>query len=64
LNLSLSTAVGFIALFGVAVLDGVAMVSYINSLRGNGSELRESVLDGASATTVPDHDASPQGHVE
>jgi heavy metal efflux system protein len=53
LNLSLSTAVGFIALFGVAVLNGVVMVSYINSLRENGSNLREAVLEGASARLRP-----------
>jgi cobalt-zinc-cadmium resistance protein CzcA len=53
LNLSLSTAVGFIALFGVAVLNGVVMVSYINSLRENGSKLREAVLEGASARLRP-----------
>ena len=34
LNLNLSASVGFIALFGVAVLNGIVLVSYINSLRG------------------------------
>jgi cobalt-zinc-cadmium resistance protein CzcA len=53
LNLSLSTAVGLIALFGVAVLNGVVMVSYINSLREDGLELREAVLEGASARLRP-----------
>ena len=53
LNLSLSTAVGFIALFGVATLNGVVMVSCINSLRENGSELREAVLEGACARLRP-----------
>ncbi len=53
LNLSLSTAVGFIALFGVAVLNGVVMVSYINNLRAHGSKLREAVLEGASARLRP-----------
>lgn len=33
---SISVGVGFIALFGVAVLNGVVMVSYINSLREQG----------------------------
>jgi len=40
LNLSLSTAVGFIALFGVAALNGLLMVSHINGLRENGSKAR------------------------
>jgi len=53
LNLNLSAAVGFIALFGVATLNGVVMVSYINSLRENSSSLREAVLDGASARLRP-----------
>ena len=34
LNLNLSASIGFIALFGVAVLNGIVLVSYINSLRG------------------------------
>jgi len=33
LNLNLSASIGFIALFGVAVLNGIVLVSYINSLR-------------------------------
>jgi cobalt-zinc-cadmium resistance protein CzcA len=53
LNLSLSAAVGFIALFGVAVLNGVVMVSYINRLREEGLTLREAILDGASARLRP-----------
>lgn len=53
LNLSLSTAVGFIALFGVAVLNGVVMVSHINRLREEGSSLREAILEGASSRLRP-----------
>ena len=53
LNLSLSTAVGFIALFGVAALNGMVMVSCINNLRENGSKLREAVLEGASVRLRP-----------
>ena len=52
-NLSLSTAVGFIALFGVAVLNGVVMVSHINGLREGGLELRAAVLEGAGARLRP-----------
>jgi heavy metal efflux system protein len=56
-NLSLSTAVGFIALFGVAVLNGVVLVSHINGLRAKGREdglkLREAVLEGAAARLRP-----------
>ncbi|MGH9938948.1 MAG: efflux RND transporter permease subunit [Blastocatellia bacterium] len=53
LNLSLSAAVGFIALFGVSALNGVVMVSCINWLRERGSALREAALDGASARLRP-----------
>jgi cobalt-zinc-cadmium resistance protein CzcA len=53
MNLSLSTAVGFIALFGVAVLNGVVMVSHINGLRDGGLELRAAVLEGAGARLRP-----------
>ncbi|MDQ3012666.1 MAG: CusA/CzcA family heavy metal efflux RND transporter, partial [Acidobacteriota bacterium] len=36
LNLSLSASIGFIALFGVAVLNGVVLIAYINKLRDEG----------------------------
>lgn len=44
--LSVPASVGFIALFGVAVLNGVVMVSYINSLRQEGKSVREAVYEG------------------
>jgi cobalt-zinc-cadmium resistance protein CzcA len=46
-NLSVSASVGFIALFGVAVLNGVVMVSYFNELRREGLEIERAVLQGA-----------------
>src|SRR5215211_2583774 len=46
LNLNLSASVGFIALFGVAVLNGVVLVSYINRLRDRGRPLDEAVREG------------------
>jgi cobalt-zinc-cadmium resistance protein CzcA len=46
--LSVSAAIGFIALFGASVLNGVVMVSYINQLRRQGSPLMTAVVDGAS----------------
>ena len=45
--LSVSAAIGFIALFGQAVLNGVVMVSYINQLRQQGMLLYEAVFQGA-----------------
>ncbi len=53
LNLNLSAAIGFIALFGIAVLNGVVLVSYINALRAGGLELEASVRTGASDRLRP-----------
>ena len=47
MNLNLSASVGFIALFGVAVLNGVVMVSTMNHLRQLGHTLHEAVVEGA-----------------
>ncbi len=46
-NLSVSASVGFIALFGVAVLNGVVMVSYFNELRREGMKVADAVIEGA-----------------
>ena len=46
LYLSVPASVGFIALFGVAVLNGVVKISYINHLREQGMPLNEAVLTG------------------
>ena len=46
-NLSVSASVGFIALFGVAVLNGVVMVSYFNELRRGGMKIDLAVIEGA-----------------
>ncbi len=46
-NLSVSASVGFIALFGVAVLNGVVMVSYFNELRREGMAVADAVVKGA-----------------
>ena len=53
LNLNLSASVGFIALFGVAVLNGIVMVSYINRLRLQGMEMDSAVVQGASVRLRP-----------
>jgi len=45
--LSVPASVGFIALWGIAVLNGVVLVSYIRNLRESGVEQRRAVLDGA-----------------
>ncbi len=53
LNLSLSASIGFIALFGIAVLNGVVMVSSINDLRAHGADLGAATLDGAASRIRP-----------
>jgi len=47
MTLNVSSAVGFIALFGVAIQNGVIMISHINTLRKKGFELKKAVIDGA-----------------
>jgi len=46
--LSVPAIVGFIAVFGVAVQNGMVMVSYINKLRDGGMGLHDAVITGAS----------------
>jgi cobalt-zinc-cadmium resistance protein CzcA len=45
--LSVPASVGFINLFGVAVLNGIVLVSYMNKLREDGHSLEEAVTSGA-----------------
>ncbi len=44
--LSVPASVGFIALFGVAVLNGVVLVTYINQVRAEGIDVQEAVIRG------------------
>jgi cobalt-zinc-cadmium resistance protein CzcA len=53
INLNLSASIGFIALFGVAVLNGVVMVSHINLLRSQGLAIGRAVHIGASDRLRP-----------
>jgi cobalt-zinc-cadmium resistance protein CzcA len=54
LNLNLSASVGFIALFGVAVLNGIVMIAAINRLREEGHlDLRPAILRGAATRLKP-----------
>jgi cobalt-zinc-cadmium resistance protein CzcA len=50
---SISAGVGFIALFGVAVLNGLVMVTYINALRQQGRSVDDSVREGAITRLRP-----------
>jgi cobalt-zinc-cadmium resistance protein CzcA len=51
--LSVPASVGFIALWGIAVLNGVVLVSYIRGLRQEGRTVREAVIEGASLRFRP-----------
>ena len=53
IHLNLSASVGFIALFGVAVLNGVVLIAYINQLRAEGRVLDDAVREGATIRLRP-----------
>jgi cobalt-zinc-cadmium resistance protein CzcA len=53
LHLSISASIGFIALFGVAVLNGLVLLSTVQRLRSDGSEGDEAAVDGARARLRP-----------
>ncbi len=51
--LSISAGVGFIALSGVAVLNGLVMISFIRNLREEGRTLHEAIIEGALTRLRP-----------
>jgi len=51
--LSMSAGVGFIALSGVAVLNGLVMITFINELRARGAPIGEAIIEGAVARLRP-----------
>src|SRR6266545_2589948 len=53
MSFSMSAGIGFIALFGVAVLNGVVMVSFINQLREDGAPLEKAIVQGALTRLRP-----------
>ena len=53
LYLSVPASVGFIALFGVAVLNGIVLVTYINQLRREGVSLNEAITTGCERRLRP-----------
>src|SRR6185437_8617146 len=50
---SISAAVGFVALSGVAVLNGLVMVTFINQLRQEGKSLDDAVIQGSLTRLRP-----------
>ncbi len=53
LNLSVSALVGFMALFGIAMLNGVILVERIRELRGRGQPLLDAIRNGAISRVRP-----------
>ena len=51
--MSISAGVGFIALSGVAVLNGLVMISFIRSLRADGMPMQEAIVEGALTRLRP-----------
>jgi cobalt-zinc-cadmium resistance protein CzcA len=51
--LSISAGVGFIALSGIAVLNGVVMLTFIRDLRERGAALEEAIINGAATRLRP-----------
>jgi cobalt-zinc-cadmium resistance protein CzcA len=50
---SITAAVGFIALSGVAVLNGLVMITFINGLREKGEALEDAIVDGSVVRLRP-----------
>jgi cobalt-zinc-cadmium resistance protein CzcA len=46
-NFSVSSGIGFLAVFGVSVQTGILMISYINQMRARGLGIQEATLEGA-----------------
>ena len=53
LNFSVSAAIGFISLFGVAVMDGILNLTYFRELRARGLDVAEAVFRGAEQRMRP-----------
>jgi cobalt-zinc-cadmium resistance protein CzcA len=45
--------VGFVSLFGIAIMEGLLMISYFNALRHQGLPLNESIVQGAAKRVRP-----------
>ncbi|WP_342722622.1 CusA/CzcA family heavy metal efflux RND transporter [Bradyrhizobium sp. B097] len=53
LDFSISAAIGFISLFGVAVMDGILNITYFRELRASGMSIAEAVFNGAEQRMRP-----------
>jgi cobalt-zinc-cadmium resistance protein CzcA len=52
-HFSISAAVGFVSLFGIAIMEGLLLVSYFNALRVQGLPLNDAIIQGATKRVRP-----------
>jgi cobalt-zinc-cadmium resistance protein CzcA len=52
-NFSVSAAVGFVSLFGVAIMDGLLLIAYFNDLRARGHSVNTAIMEGAALRVRP-----------
>jgi cobalt-zinc-cadmium resistance protein CzcA len=52
-NFSVSAAVGFVSLFGIAIMEGLLLISYFNALRAQGLPVHEAIVQGSLKRVRP-----------
>ena len=52
-NFSVSAAVGFVSLFGIAIMEGLLLISYFNALRAQGLVLHDAIIQGSLKRVRP-----------
>ncbi len=52
-NFSISAAVGFVSLFGIAIMEGLLLISYFNTLRAQGLPLHDAIIQGSLKRVRP-----------
>jgi cobalt-zinc-cadmium resistance protein CzcA len=52
-NFSVSAAVGFVSLFGIAIMEGLLLISYFNALRAQGLPLHDAIVQGSLKRVRP-----------
>jgi cobalt-zinc-cadmium resistance protein CzcA len=52
-NYSVSAAMGFVSLFGIAIMEGLLLISYFNALRAEGLPLHDAIIQGSLKRVRP-----------
>jgi cobalt-zinc-cadmium resistance protein CzcA len=52
-NFSVAAAVGFVSLFGIAIMEGLLLISYFNALRAQGMPLQDAIIQGSLKRVRP-----------